>query len=353
MTIRVALEHRTTYTFAEPVEVFPHTVRLRPAPHSRTPIAAYSLTVTPRNHFINWQQDPFGNYLARLVFPEPVKELDICVDLVADMMVINPFDFFLEEYAERYPFAYPDALRADLEPYLRRVAESDADGPGPLVRQWVQQHITQRYARLTGDDRPRMVDFLVAVNTALQSDIAYTVRMEPGVQTPDTTLAKALGSCRDSAWLLVSVLREASLAARFPGGFLVNLGGDIATAGDLPAGGWRIGIEAASGSPLQVVTGAGQAFATSSTQKRTWATGVSDERRHHIVDPRTGRTAASPWAQVTCAAASALEANAASTAAIILGPEAPDWLRRNGIPARLDSLDGTVMTTPGWPEADR
>jgi len=145
----------------------------------------------------------------------------------------------------------------------------------------------------------------------------------------------------------------ASLAARFPGGFLVNLGGDIATAGDLPAGGWRIGIEAASGSLLQVVTGAGQAFATSSTQKRTWATGVSDERRHHIVDPRTGRTAASPWAQVTCAAASTLEANAASTAAIILGPEAPDWLRRNGIPARLDSLDGTVMTTPGWPEADR
>ncbi len=232
MTIRVALEHRTTYTFAEPVEVFPHTVRLRPAPHSRTPIAAYSLTVTPRNHFINWQQDPFGNYLARLVFPEPVKELDIVVDLVADMTVINPFDFFLEEYAERYPFAYPDALRADLEPYLRRVDESRSDesghaGPGPLVRQWVQQHITQRYAGLTGDERPRMVDFLVAVNTALQSDIAYTVRMEPGVQTPDTTLAKALGSCRDSAWLLVSVLREAGLAARFVSGYLVQLTSDV------------------------------------------------------------------------------------------------------------------------------
>ncbi|MCW3159274.1 DUF2126 domain-containing protein [Micropruina sonneratiae] len=226
MTIRVALEHRTTYTFAEPVQVYPHTVRLRPAPHSRTPIAAYSLTVEPRNHFINWQQDPFGNYLARLVFPEPVKELDITVDVVADMTVINPFDFFLEEYAERFGFEYPAALRADLEPYLRPVDES-GDGPGPLLRQWVQQHITDRYAGLTGDERPRMVDFLVAVNTALQHDIAYTVRMEHGVQTPDTTLANALGSCRDSAWVLVSVLREAGLAARFVSGYLVQLTSDV------------------------------------------------------------------------------------------------------------------------------
>ncbi len=240
VTIRVALEHRTTYTFAEPVKVFPHTVRLRPAPHSRTPIAAYSLTVSPSDHFINWQQDPFGNYLARLVFPEPVSELDICVDVVADMTVINPFDFFLEEYAERYPFSYPDALRADLEPYLRPVvevggAEPDADGPGPLVRQWVQQHITEPYAALSGDERPRMVDFLVAVNTALQHDIAYTVRMEPGVQTPDTTLANALGSCRDSAWLLVSALREAGLAARFVSGYLVQLTSDVAAL-DGPSG---------------------------------------------------------------------------------------------------------------------
>ena len=226
VTIRVALEHRTTYTFAEPVEVFPHTVRLRPAPHSRTPIAAYSLTVSPRNHFINWQQDPFGNYLARLVFPEPVKELDITVDVVADMTVINPFDFFLEPYAERFPFEYPDALRADLEPYLRRVDEGGT-GPGPLVREWVQRHITDAYAGLSGDDRPRMVDFLVAVNTALQADIAYTVRLEPGVQTPDTTLANALGSCRDSAWVLVSVLREAGLAARFVSGYLVQLRSDV------------------------------------------------------------------------------------------------------------------------------
>lgn len=141
------------------------------------------------------------------------------------------------------------------------------------------------------------------------------------------------------------------LAQRLPGGFVVNLGGDIATSGQLPQGGWRIGVEAADGHVLQVVTGSGQAFATSSTQKRTWTTGAATTR-HHIVDPRTGTTADTPWAQVTCAAATALEANAASTAAIILGTHAPAWLAGHGIPARLDGLDGSVTTTPGWPVED-
>ena len=132
----MALQHRTSYTFARPVTVHPHTIRLRPAPHSRTPIDAYSLSILPRNHFVNWQQDPFGNYLARVVFTEPVRELDITVDVVADMTSINPFDFFVEEYAERFPFAYPHHLRGDLDPYLRPVEETPGDaasGPGPLV----------------------------------------------------------------------------------------------------------------------------------------------------------------------------------------------------------------------------
>ena len=146
----------------------------------------------------------------------------------------------------------------------------------------------------------------------------------------------------------------ALLAARLPGGFLVNLGGDIAVAGELPEGGWRIGVERADATIAQVVTARGQAFATSSTQKRTWHGGEAHEPvRHHILDPRTGRSAHSPWAQVTCAAASALEANAASTASIILGLQAPEWLRDKGIPARLDHLDGGTTMTPGWPEADR
>ncbi|WP_300082705.1 transglutaminase family protein, partial [Propioniciclava sp.] len=234
MTIRVALHHSTQYTFDAPVTIHPHTVRLRPAPHSRTPIEAYSLTVSPPNHFINWQQDPFGNYLARLVFPEPADHLSITVDLVADMTVINPFDFFVEEYAETFPFAYPGGLREDLAPYLRHVPESpDAAGDAPdLVDAWIERRIAP--LGITGGDT-RIVDFLVAVNTAVHGDVAYTVRLEPGVQTPRQTLDGALGSCRDSAWLLVSILRRFGLAARFVSGYLVQLTADLEPI-DGPAG---------------------------------------------------------------------------------------------------------------------
>ncbi len=228
VTIRVALEHSTTYTFAEPVTVHPHTVRLRPAPHSRTPVEAYSLTVEPRGAFLNWQQDPFGNYLARLVFPDPVKELSITVDLVADMTVINPFDFFVEDYAESFPFSYEAGLAAELGPYLLPVGEDPGAGPGPVVTQWLE-------ASGLAERRDRIVDFLVAVNQAVQRDVSYTVRMEHGVQSPDLTLTSRWGSCRDSAWLLVSVLRQLGLAARFVSGYLVQLTTDIAAI-DGPSG---------------------------------------------------------------------------------------------------------------------
>ena len=139
----------------------------------------------------------------------------------------------------------------------------------------------------------------------------------------------------------------ALLAASLPGGFVVNLGGDLAVSGELPAHGWSIGIADAAGSTRQVVTSTGQAIATSSTQRRVWQT--DDGPRHHIIDPRTGRTAAAVWAQVSCAAATCLEANAASTAAVVLGAHAPAWLTGHGVPARLEGLDGRVLTTPGWP----
>lgn len=261
MTIRVALHHRTTYTFDEPVTVHPHVVRLRPAPHSRTPISAYSLTVSPGEHFINWQQDPFGNYLARLVFPERVRELDITVDLVADMTVINPFDFFVEEYAEHYPFEYPPQLRADLEPYLRPVDDGDeGSGPSPVVRDWIRDAVTGA----TGQGNARIVDFLVGMNQAVNRAVSYSVRMEHGVQSPEQTLERGIGSCRDSAWLLVSALREAGLAARFVSGYLVQLTSDVQSVDGpdgpsadftdlhawaevfVPGAGW-IGLDATSG----------------------------------------------------------------------------------------------------------
>jgi uncharacterized protein (DUF2126 family)/transglutaminase-like putative cysteine protease len=220
MGIKVALEHRTSYTFDRLVEVHPHVVRLRPAPHSRTPIEAYSLTVEPADHFINWQQDAFGNFLARLVFPNRARSLTITVGLIADMKVINPFDFFIEEYAEQIGFTYPKSLAEDLKPYLRPVDEGDeGSGPGDLVQAWV--------ANFSVAPGTRTIDFLVALNRAVNADVGYSVRMEPGVQTPDHTLGTGIGSCRDSAWLLVSVLRQLGLAARFVSGYLVQLTSDV------------------------------------------------------------------------------------------------------------------------------
>ena len=220
MGIKVALEHRTSYTFDRLVEVHPHVVRLRPAPHSRTPIEAYSLTVEPADHFVNWQQDAFGNFLARLVFPDRARSLTITVGLIADLKVINPFDFFIEEYAERVGFTYPKALAEDLKPYLRPVDEADqGSGPGELIQAWVSN-----FSVAPGT---RTIDFLVALNRAINADVGYSLRMEPGVQTPDHTLRTGIGSCRDSAWLLVSILRQLGLAARFVSGYLVQLTSDV------------------------------------------------------------------------------------------------------------------------------
>ncbi|WP_040492008.1 transglutaminase family protein [Ilumatobacter nonamiensis] len=213
MGIHVAIEHRTVYKFDRTTTIHPHIFRLRPAPHSRTPILSYSLKVSPKDHFLNWQQDPFGNYLARLVFNEPSDHLDITVDLVADMTAINPFDFFVEESAEKYPFVYDPQTARDLDAYLR-----PAHHAGPLMKKW-----------LDGIDRSKRIriqDFLVGLNQRLYEDIAYSVRMEPGVQTPEQTFERGIGSCRDTGWLLVEALRHLGLAARFVSGYLVQLTSD-------------------------------------------------------------------------------------------------------------------------------
>jgi transglutaminase-like putative cysteine protease len=211
MAIRVAIKHKTTYHYDRPVSLSPHVFRLRPAVHSRTPIEAYSFRITPKEHFINWQQDPFGNFQARVVFPEQTTELSIAVEVIARMEVINPFDFFVEAYAENYPFAYPDQLKKELVSYL------ETEQPGTLLSNLVNQ---------ADRTEKRIVDFLVYINQLVHKEIAYTVRMEPGVQTPEESLEKKLGSCRDSAWLLVHILRQMGLAARFVSGYLVQLTAD-------------------------------------------------------------------------------------------------------------------------------
>ena len=213
MSLHVALTHRTSYRYDRPVTLGPQTIRLRPAPHARTPIISYSLTVEPQPHFINWQQDPQGNFQARLVFPERVTHFDVTVDLVADMATINPFDFFLEPEAETWPFAYDHVIDQELAPFRR------LETPGPLLAALL--------AEVPRTEGQRTVDMLMAINQMIQSRIAYVVRMEPGVWTPEETLGNARGSCRDSAWLMVQVLRHLGYAARFVSGYLIQLVGDV------------------------------------------------------------------------------------------------------------------------------
>lgn len=224
MAIHVALNHITHYTYDRLVHLAPQVVRLRPAPHSRTKVLSYSQRIEPAEHFINWQQDPFANYQARLVFPKPMREFQVTVDLVVEMAVYNPFDFFLEPYAEAVPFAYPDALTAELAPYL--VLEE--------LTPKLNAYLDRARALLAKGDM-RTIDFLVALNQQLQQDIAYTIRLEPGVQTPEETLSKASGSCRDTGWLLVQMLRHVGLAARFVSGYLIQLAPDV-KAVDGPSG---------------------------------------------------------------------------------------------------------------------
>jgi len=212
VSIHVALSHVTHYRFDREVALGPHLVRLRPAPHCRTRILSYSLSVDPAEHFLNWQQDPQSNFVARLVFPERARELRIAVDLVVEMAVHNPFDFFLEPAAEQFPFAYDAALQRDLAPYLVTLpATARLDG---------------FVAGIPRDARPT-AEFLVDLNLRLSREIRYLIRLEPGVQSPETTLSLGSGSCRDSGWLLVQVLRRLGLAARFVSGYLIQLVADV------------------------------------------------------------------------------------------------------------------------------
>jgi uncharacterized protein (DUF2126 family) len=208
MSILVGLHHATRYDYDRAIGLGPQIVRLRPAPHCRTRVPSYSLTVTPAQHFVNWQQDPHGNWLARFVFPEKTRDFSITVDLIAEMEVINPFDFFVEPYAEKWPFSFPAELREDLAAFV--------------APELASPQLTALLRSIPRTER-NTIDFLVDLNQRLQRMIRYVIRMQPGVQPPEETLRSGAGSCRDTAWLLVQLLRQIGLPARFVSGYLVQL----------------------------------------------------------------------------------------------------------------------------------
>ncbi len=329
MAIHVALHHKTHYTYDRPIGHSPHVVRLRPAPHCRARILSYSQKITGGEHFINWHQDPFSNWNARLVFPDPMKELCVEVEIVAEMAVYNPFDFFLEDSASHFPFAYDASLKQDLTPFLEPIAftpklkayfdaaKNEILGkPEALPHASTSASLHRTDIHHEGGHLPavasgsvispgesvtalRTIDFLVALNQRLQQDIKYLIRLEPGVQSPEETLTKLSGSCRDSSWLLVQMLRHFGLAARFVSGYLVQLAPDVksldgpsGTAVDftdlhawcevyLPGAGW-VGLDPTSGLlageghiPLSCTPEPGTAAPVSG------ATGKCESKLHH------------------------------------------------------------------------
>ncbi|MDF7798315.1 transglutaminase family protein [Pontiellaceae bacterium B1224] len=211
MAIRIALHHKTEYFYDRLAELGPQIIRLRPTPHCRTPIVSYSLQIEPEDHFLNWQQDPQNNYLARLLVNEPTRMFSMEVDLVADLKPINPFDFFLEEDAETYPFEYNYKLRRELRSYFAK------------------QRLTPRFQEFLESidlTEIRSIEFLAMVNEKVNASLEYTLRMDPGIYTPERTLKEGKGSCRDFAWLLVNLFRRLGLAARFVSGYSIQLAAD-------------------------------------------------------------------------------------------------------------------------------
>jgi thiamine biosynthesis lipoprotein len=176
------------------------------------------------------------------------------------------------------------------------------------------------------------------------------VHLAAGVRLDLGATAKGLGADRAA---------KAAFSVAGSGGVLVSLGGDIATAGEAPDGGWPLLVAdehrqarqfEPGRAPAQVIRLTGGGLATSSVTCRRWRR--AGRELHHIVDPRTGYPARGPWRTVSVAAASCAEANAASTAAIIAGGQAPAWLTAQGLPSRLVAHDGTVLRCCGWPATD-
>ena len=307
MSIKIALNHRTQYRYDKAVSLGPQVIQLRPAPHCRTPILSYSLNVIPGEHLLNWQLDPYNNYLARVLFSNKTTEFVVVVDLVADLLPFNPFGFVLEPSVKDYPFKYEAELAKDLVPYL------SVDPAGPLLQTFL--------GRISNEKRGT-ISFLVELNHGVRDEINYVTRLDPGIQTCEQTLEKRSGSCRDSAWLLVQILRHLGIAARFVSGYLIQMAEEVSEAGSspqtdsadfhawaeafLPGAGW-IGMDPTSGLfageghiPLVCTPSASKAAAIAGTveaAKVDFAYSISIRRLDDGLQPSKSLTD-EDWAQV-------------------------------------------------------
>ncbi len=212
MTIKVALRHITHYQYDKFISLGTQSIRLKPAAHTKSDIESFSLTIKPKKHFLNWQQDPFGNYIANVVFPDKTNELSVNVDIILNMNVYNPFDFFLDDAARKFPFNYEAELRESLLPYLA-VTEKEEN--------------LLSFIKSINKKPKSTIDFLVDLNIKVNQSLNYVIRLDPGVQSCEETLIKKTGSCRDMAWLLCQILRHMGLATRFTSGYLIQLKADI------------------------------------------------------------------------------------------------------------------------------
>lgn len=239
MSQRFALTHESRYRYARPVQLGPQLIRLRPAPHCRTPILSYALNIEPAAHWLHWQQDPLGNFMARVLTTEPVTSFSVTVEITAEIAPVNPFDFFVEPEAASWPFTPAPWLADMLLPYQR------LDPLGP------------RFAELLADipqERCGTVELLTSLAALVHQRIAYVKRHEPGVWDTEQVLRAGRGSCRDSSWLLVQVLRRLGFGARFVSGYLIEadmLGRDDVelhawAEAYLPGAGW-VGLDPTSG----------------------------------------------------------------------------------------------------------
>ncbi len=214
MTITVGITHITHYKYDRPVSLSPQQIRLRPSPHNKVPVKSYSFGIEPADHFLNWYQDIFGNHVANVVLNGKVTEFKIEVDLKAEIKTINPFDFFIDKKYEQWPFQYDDVTRNELNTYL------DIKENGPLLKSWIEQRMQGKNGEIT-------LDLLVYLNQQLNQSLEYTIRLDPGVYSPEQLFAEKKGSCRDMAWTLCQIFRHIGLASRFVSGYSVQLKADI------------------------------------------------------------------------------------------------------------------------------